>query len=254
MLQIVGQLNSAQTVLMFEALAVSLPFTSPNLRLRPHDGLGPFHSSFVLKGFISYGGGHYVTYFRHKRDGLWYLYDDSSVRQAGSLFDVVSNTLRCRGLPVLVIFESSSMPVEQFSCRDLEILRNEAQRLDKSAAYHAEQSKIQDFSIFTTPRPSVPPKQAVELIKFIPVQYSPPEPFGPLQSEEAPLVAVEPERSSFQRKNEAPPKSDSTADQANSMYKRPSTVLAGIWRCNVCLTKYTKETLTCSNHSCNLRL
>jgi hypothetical protein len=250
--------NSAQTLSIFEALAVRLPFISPEVRLSANgfpnadDGLVPFQRSFVLKGFISYGGGHYVTYFRHKQDGAWYHYDDISARQAGTLFDVVSATLKCRGLPVLVVFEASDMPVEEFSPRELEILRKETQRLDRSAAFHAEQPMFQGISIFSNPYPS--PKQDVQLINLVPVQYSPPKPLSPLQSEEASLAAVEPERSPFQQQIQTPPKRDLLAHPANSMHNKPKPVQAGSWLCEVCLTKYTKETLTCSKHRGNDRL
>ena len=64
--------------------------------------------SYVLRGFISYGFVHYVSFFLSQENGLWWKYDDSVVRQVGSYTKLLSHMLESRMHPVGVLYERES--------------------------------------------------------------------------------------------------------------------------------------------------
>jgi ubiquitin carboxyl-terminal hydrolase 4/11/15 len=51
----------------------------------------PIYDLFAVSNhYGSMGGGHYTAYARHRDDGKWHLYDDSSVREVSDLSSIVS--------------------------------------------------------------------------------------------------------------------------------------------------------------------
>jgi len=239
MLQVVGQLKAMETLELFQILSSPLPFAG----------------NFVFKGFISYGVGHYVTYFRNSRDELWHLYDDCSTRRVGGLNSVVAEMLSRRSFPFLVIFEVSSIRHERLTEFELEYLKNTASRLDKPLTYHTPSAYSpipNDYSpLRQYPLPDNSLKERnLELIKFTPaVQAN--YPFNPAteskSQENSPLVSdlLLPTKASTSPKPHIPMRV-TTSTQFNMQRPIKASAASDSWRCKDCLSKYKSEELQCS--------
>lgn len=242
MLQIVGQLNAEETLALLEVLAVSLPFPG----------------NFVLKGFIAYGIGHYVTYYRSKKDGLWSLYDDSTSRCVGTLGRVVNDILYSRSTPVLVVFEMSGLREEIFSLKDLDDLRLIAKQQDLPIdAYETAEpydiTSSKDFSILKAdPAPSFN-RRDVELTKFIPSASE----FSLFTDEQFPSPKLSNDekdpRFTSHKSDLLLPDSDTTDTESLALAHRSPKTPAGkflmydLGRCSLCLRQNLESDEVCKH-------
>ena len=94
------------------------------------------HHSYRLRGFISYGFVHYVSFFTNGDDGQWWKYDDSAVRSVGSYAKLLGHMLEARMHPVGVLYEKEAKEIvvraagEQVSETEWGLLERRANEMD----------------------------------------------------------------------------------------------------------------------------
>lgn len=94
------------------------------------------HHSYRLRGFISYGFVHYVSFFTNGEDGKWWKYDDSAVRPVGSYARLLGHMLEARMHPVGVLYEKEEKETllkptgEGVSETEWELLERKAMEMD----------------------------------------------------------------------------------------------------------------------------
>lgn len=65
-------------------------------------------TTFILRGFISYYGKHYMAYFYSEQHDYWMHLDDSKITEVGNFQDVVNMCIKGKELPILLFYESQS--------------------------------------------------------------------------------------------------------------------------------------------------
>jgi len=65
-----------------------------------------YKKTFILRGFVSYYGKHYMAYFYSEKHDYWLHFNDSKITQVGNFEDVVNAWIKGKELPILVFYES----------------------------------------------------------------------------------------------------------------------------------------------------
>lgn len=67
-----------------------------------------YKTTYVLRGFVSYYGKHYMAYFYSEKHDYWVHFNDSKIKKVGDFSDVVNAWVKFKELPILLFYESLS--------------------------------------------------------------------------------------------------------------------------------------------------